>query len=254
MFGIRPSRPCQRERCELGQLALQMNQALPETDDACAAGGCLLNSRGGIAKPPPRMMSILYRPLQAQGNAVCCALLLAAVLGTRSALKAETPPSPRDAEPNSPSEMSPGLVEPGLTSRAVPSPPTAPDSPDLNAVSFYWRVHPFDNLALMLPRPPPFSSDDPSTFRPVVNQTPPLGLNPKIYRAGLLEFYPWAGIAQSFDSNVQLVQHDQISDFFATPRFGLEMQLGTPDSVRNEFYDTILAAHLSYEGYADLFY
>jgi hypothetical protein len=200
------------------------------------------------------MMSFLSKPLRAQGNASRCALLLLAILGTRSILKADSSLSPQSVEPNSPQEMNPGQVEPGLSQRAVPSPAPPPDKPDLDVESFFWLTHPLDNLALMLPKPIPFSPDDPSAFRPSVIYKPPLGLTPKIYRFGLLNFYPWAGIAQSFDSNVQLMPRNQISDFFATPRFGLEMQLGTPDSIYNENYDTLFAAHLSYEGYADLFY
>ena len=183
-----------------------------------------------------------------------CALMLAAIWETSPVLKADSPSSPQDAEPNSPQEMNPGLAEPGLSSRAVPNPNLPPVSPDFDLETFYWQTHPFENSVLLIPTLNPFFPDDPATFRPVVSYTPPLGLRPRIYRSGLLEFYPWAGIAQSFDSNVQLTSHGQISDFYATPRSGLEIQFGTPDSVYNEGYDTIFAAHLSYEGYADLFY
>lgn len=200
------------------------------------------------------MMSFLSKLPPTQGSEIRCALVLAAIWGTTAVLKADPPSSPKDAEPNSPPERYPGLVEPGLSLRAIPIPDAPPADPDLNPESFHWKTHPFENSALLLPIPAPSSSDDPASFRPVVSYAPPLGLRPRIYRYGLLEFYPWGGIAQSFDSNVQLTPKAQISDFYATPRFGLETQLGTPDSVYNERYDTIFAAHLSYNGYGDLFY
>lgn len=204
----------------------------------------------------PRVMNFLAKLLPAPGSAVRRALLLAVFWGTGPVLKADTLvlPPPQDAEPNSPPEANPGLAEPGLTSRGVPSPEPPAEPPPMDVEGFYWRTHAFDNSALMLPQQPTISYDDPSLFRPVTTYRAPLGLQPKKYRWGLLEFYPWAGIAQSFDSNVQLVPDNQISDFYVTPDFGLEMQLGTPDSIYNEQYDTMFAAHLSYEGYADLFY
>lgn len=182
-----------------------------------------------------------------------CPLMLLLALGGASTLQADTVP-PADAEPNSPSELTPALIEPGLSTRAVPSPQPPPPAPDLDLQSFYWLTHPFENSSLLLPIPKPFTSEDPSLFRPVVMYTEPLGLHPEVYRTGPVEWYPWAGIAQSYESNIQLTPHNQISDFFVTPRFGMELQVGTPDSVYNEFYDTVFAAHVSYEGYADLFY
>jgi len=234
---------------------------------------CLLSSIGKVFKLWLRMMSFLSKLPRTQGSEIRCALMLAAiwettpvlgadpqsspqelVWGTAPNLRAYPPSSAQDAEPNSPPEMYPGLVESGLSRRAVPISNPPPASPDLNLETFSRQTHPFENSALLIPGLNPFIPDDPANFRPVVRYTPPLGLRPKIYRSGLLEFYPWDGIAQSFDSNVQLTSHGQISDFYATPRFGLETQLGTPDSIYNEGYDTVFAAHLSYEGYADLFY
>jgi hypothetical protein len=199
----------------------------------------------------------LPRPRHSASPTLPPLLLLAALgtgLGTASVLKADPWSVSPDAEPNSPQELNPALAEPGLSSRALPSPETAPASPDLNVQTFNWITHPFDNSSLLLPMPAPFSPEDPSLFRPVVMYTEPLGLRPQIYRSGILEWYPWAGVAQSFESNIQLTPHNQISDFYFTPRFGFELQLGTPDSIYNEGYDTVFAAHLSYEGYADLFY
>jgi hypothetical protein len=231
---------------------------------------CLLNSRGKVFKLWLRMMRFLSK--RPQSSELRCALLLAAIWETAPVLKADSPSSqgliweaapvlktypsssPPDAEPNSPQEMNPGLVEPGLSQHAVPNPNPPAVGPDLDLETFYWQTHPFENSVLLAPILNLFSPDDPAAFRPVVSYAPPLGLWPRIYRPGLLESYAWAGLAQSFDSNVRLTSHGQFSDFYTTPRFGLEMQLGTPDSVYNERYDTIFAAHLVYEGYADLFY
>jgi hypothetical protein len=200
------------------------------------------------------MMRLFLAPAIGGSLGICRAALLLAILGTGFAARADQPlllPLPRGAEPNSPSEATPGLVEPGLGKRAVPGAPPPPDRPELNLESFYWDTHPFENAALMQSAAIPVPGE---SFRPVTTYAPPLGLRPKVYRQGATEFYPWAGISQSFDSNVELSSKGQISDFFATPRFGMELQLGTPDSTYIESYDTILATHLSYEGYADLFY
>jgi len=193
-----------------------------------------------------------YAPAPSGGARVCQAALLVAVLGTVFVARADLPlPPPAGSEPNSPSEASPGLAEPGLGRRALPGAPPPPDSPELNLETFYWDTHPFENAALMQTSVIPGPGE---SFRPVMTYAPPLGLRPKVYREGVLEFYPWAGISQSFDSNVELTPKNHISDFFATPRFGMELQLGSPDSTYVGSYDTILATHLSYEGYADLFY
>ena len=87
---------------------------------------------------------------------------------------------------------------------------------------------------------------DPSTFRPVTVEAPPLGLYPVKRRPGLVELYLWAGIAQSYDSNVQMTATNQIADFFISPRGGFEVTLGTPE--------TILGMQLAYECYEDFFY
>jgi hypothetical protein len=62
----------------------------------------------------------------------------------------------------------------------------------------------------------------------------------------LVELYLWAGIAQSYDSNVQMTATNQIADFFISPRGGFEVTLGTPE--------TILGMQLAYECYEDFFY
>ena len=153
-------------------------------------------------------------------------------------------------EGNSPSELLPATVEPGLPSRAVPMlPPARSPEPQMP----FYRLQRMQNIQDV--RPPRIPDNpDPANFRPVSTYLPPIGLHPRVYRAGLLEIYPWFGIAQSFDSNVNLTSTSPIADFYVTPRLGVECQLGTPDSVYNEYYDTILALNSRYEAWADLFY
>jgi len=154
----------------------------------------------------------------------------------------------------SPAESLPGLKEPGLSPRAVPTTSRASDPSQQSYVPLYRLTQPFyDNPQAATPAaylPPP----DQSTFRSVISYEPDHGLHPRIYRSGLFEVYPWFGLAQSFDSNVTLSPTDNVADFFFTPRAGIEFQLGTPDSVNTLEYDTILALNGSYEAYADIFY
>lgn len=153
-------------------------------------------------------------------------------------------------ERNAPEELVPATVEPGLTSRAIPA---LPDTPQPQKMMPIYRLYYLSDILKV--RPPEFRpASDPSSFRPVTTNKPPIGLMPQIYRKGVFEFYPSFGLAQSFDSNVNLTPNDEIADFYLTPKVGLEFQLGTPDSVNNEFYDTILALHGTYEGWADLYY
>ncbi len=153
-------------------------------------------------------------------------------------------------EGNSPSELIPATVEPGLTSRAVPMlPPVLPPEPLMPL----YRLQKMQNIQ-DVPLPGAPVEPDPSSFRSVTTYAPPTGLHPRVFRAGPLEFYPWFGIAQSFESNVNLTSSNPVADFYITPRLGVEWQLGTPDSIYNEYYDTILALNGHYEAWADLFY
>jgi len=155
-----------------------------------------------------------------------------------------------DLEPNSPDELLPAIVEPGLSLRAIP--PQPKPTPPPQPLPFYrlnW-LQTIQKVQLPWEPVPP----DPSRFRPVAINEPPIGLYPRVFRPGVFEIYPWFGLAQSFDSNVNLTPKNPIADFYVTPRIGLEFQLGTPDSVYNEFYDTILALHGKYEGWADVYY
>ena len=159
-------------------------------------------------------------------------------------------PAAPSFEENSPGERYPWTIETGLSSRAVPM-LSAPEVEDV--LSPLQRLEFMHDIYLVQPRPVP-EAPDPSSFRSVTTQLPPIGLYPRIFRKGLLEIYPWFGVAQSFESNVNLTSTNPIADFYMTPRAGVEFQLGTPDSVYNEYYDTIVALNGRYEAWADIFY
>ena len=197
-------------------------------------------------------MSLLNPGNRATAGWVIAALLLLIPVLPASELsdwEVDQPAAP-SFEENSPGERLPWTVETGLTSRAIPTLPT-PEMP--YSLLPLKRLQFMHDIRLVQPRPVP-DHPDPSSFRTVTVDVAPIGLHPRIFRKGLLEFYPWFGIAQSFESNVNLTSANPIADFYLTPRAGMEFQLGTPDSVYNEFYDTILALHGRYEGWADLFY
>ncbi len=156
-------------------------------------------------------------------------------------------------EPNSPGELLTGTINPGLTERAVPR-LTPPAQPESGYQPLFRLTNPYYDSLFATPEPGILSAPDPATFRPVIVNQQPTGLRPRVFRAGLLTLYPSFGLAQSYDSNVNLTAQNPIADFFVTPRAGLEFQLGTPDSVSVSSYDTILALHGSYEGYGDIFY
>lgn len=185
------------------------------------------------------------------GKALAFSLLLASTAFGADILDwAGDLPADWNGEANSPSELLPATVEPGLTSRAVPMlPPIEPPEPLMP----FYRLQKMHNIQEV--RPPPVPDDpDPASFRAATTYAPPTGLHPRAFRAGLLEFYPRFGLAQSFESNVEMTSSNHIADFYVTPRLGVEWQLGTPDSIYNEFYDTIVALNGHYEAWADLFY
>ena len=185
-----------------------------------------------------------------------CALLTAlfVVSPLRAQDYAPLPELGAPDEPNSPEEQLPNLMEPGLSNTRTTPTRAAPDEPDSSYIPLHRLIRPFyDSIFATLPpeyAPPP----DPSSYRSVIEYQQPLGLQPRVYRPGLVEFYPSAGLAQTFDSNVNLTSTNQIADFYITPQAALEMQVGTPDSAWIEGYDTILAFHATYEAFADIFF
>lgn len=194
---------------------------------------------------------LLNRPVLA----VSAVWALAASSGLKGQELPESPlPEDRGFELESPNELVPATIEPRLSRRAIPHqqrevPPGAP-----RYVPLYRLTRPFYD-SLSAEPPPPFLPDpDPSTFREVTIYRPPIGLHPFIYRPGWFELYPYFSLSHSFESNVELSARDEIADTFVTPKVGLELQLGTPDSVYLEGYDTILALNGTFETYADLFF
>jgi len=109
--------------------------------------------------------------------------------------------------------------EPNLSDRAIPM-RDADEDPENPGGALYRLIRPYyDNIfAERLPLYQP--TFDPTTFRPVQVAEPPLGLYPRRRKPGLVEVYLWGGVAQSYDSNVQLTATNQIADFFFTPRGG----------------------------------
>lgn len=159
-------------------------------------------------------------------------------------------PIDRSYEMQSPEEYLTSSVEPGLSERAIP---LASTNESVDSYLPLFQLSKFQDMQAMYPERDPFVGDD-TPFRPVTMNQAPIGLHPRVYRKGLIEFYPWFGVAQSWESNVNLTSSNQISDFYITPRVGGELQLGTPDSVYNEFLDTITALNARYEAWVDEFF
>ncbi len=179
-------------------------------------------------------------------------LLTGGPVAAQSLLEDPLPDAP-SFEPVSPDERLTGTVNPGLTERAIP-PLRPPEQPPVDYSPLYRLTRPYYD-SLFSTRPPrEMENPDPATFRPVIIYRPLLGLQPRIYRPGLFELYVSAGISQSFDSNVNLTPTNPIRDFYVTPKMTLEFQLGSPDSIYTDGYDSILALHGTYEGFADIFY
>ncbi|MGH8047524.1 MAG: hypothetical protein ACREKL_09780 [Chthoniobacterales bacterium] len=156
-------------------------------------------------------------------------------------------------EPNSPGERLTGTVTPGLSERALPVLP-APEQEESGYQPLYRLTRPYYDTLFATPAPDFLPAPDPATFRPSAINEPARGLRPKFFRPGLFEIYPFFSFAQSYDSNVNLTPTNTISDFYFTPRAGVEFQLGSPDSIYTPTYDTIFAMHGFYEGYGDIFF
>jgi hypothetical protein len=94
---------------------------------------------------------------------------------------------------------------------------------------------------------------DPSSYRSVTAYQPIQGLHPQRPSTSVWDFHPSAGVAQSFDSNVEQTSSNHIADTFTSLSLGAHLQVGTPDSIYIEGYDTILALNAQYLFWADLF-
>jgi hypothetical protein len=194
--------------------------------------------------PLPRAASLSPFPFLRVAAVALAALLL------HSAPRAEAR-EPDDSP--SPEAQSTGSYDPGLTERALP---VLTADPVFNGyIPLYRLTRPYYDEVQATREPPQFlPAPDPASFRPVLGYDPPIGLLPKKYKPRNFLFDPWAGLSQSYDSNVNLSAHNRISDFYVTPRAGFELQYGTPDSAYLNGYETLVAVHANYETYEDIFY
>ncbi len=160
-------------------------------------------------------------------------------------------------EAPSPEGVVPANVEPGLSDRAVPAIDGASEEQEMRDsgyVPLFRLTRPYYSSLFAVAPPQFLLPSDPVSFRPVTSYEPPIALRPRVYKQELFQVDPWVGISQSYDSNVNLTPTGRISDFYLTPHLGVELQLGSPDSAYADMYDTILAAHLNYEAYEDIFF
>ena len=181
-------------------------------------------------------------------------LTLALVCAVIGVSRAQQGPSPSDQPSPQPNTRQAS----GLPSRAIPVmpliTPTAKRGRNLRP-PFFGSPDPFyDNLFAVQAPDAPFRLD-PSEYREVTAYQPPQGLLPLWPSPGL-----WNALEalcqnppETYDSNIQQTPTNPIGDFFTTLSFGADLQVGTPDSIYLNGYDTILALNAHYEFAADLF-
>ena len=109
-------------------------------------------------------------------------------------------PIDRSYEMQSPEEYLTSSVEPGLSERAIP---LASTNESVDSYLPLFQLSKFQDMQAMYSERDPFVGDG-TLFRPVTMNQAPIGLHPRVYRKGLIEFYPWFGVAQSWESNVNL--------------------------------------------------
>ncbi|SDU00754.1 hypothetical protein SAMN05444156_1406 [Verrucomicrobium sp. GAS474] len=93
----------------------------------------------------------------------------------------------------------------------------------------------------------------PYLYRDVISSVPAFGLQPTPAKQGLFTITPYAGVTHTYESNINLSPDNHIGDYFTTLSAGADFQVGTPDSVYTERYDTILGLHGHYLFTADVF-
>ncbi len=176
---------------------------------------------------------------------------LLGILGLWTALSAPTP-----AEEISPQPVTPAEAEPGLSRRAIPLPPEIDADTyqaDRGYVPLYRVTAPFyDSVFAVHPAEPPMRPD-PSAYHDVTAYEPPVGLQPTPPKRGLFTMTPFAGVTQTYDSNIALSSDNHLGDTYTTLTAGTDFQLGTPDSIYNERYDSMLALHGHYLFSSDIF-
>jgi len=154
--------------------------------------------------------------------------------------------------------LSPEPVSPGqynLPARAVPTLPPQPSQTD-NDGNFVplFRLNStyYDNIFSVPPPENPFQVD-PSSYRPVTAYLPVQGLLPLQPDVQNFSFHTFVSVAQSFDSNIEQTVHHPLAVSFTTLTLGADLQVGSPDSIYLEGYDTIFALHAHYEFFPDIF-
>lgn len=110
----------------------------------------------------------------------------------------------------------------------------------------------YDNI-FAVPEPPAPFQLDPSTYREVIAYEPLRGLRPLKPQDKLWTLHPFVGAQESYDSNIQQTTMNHIGDFYTTLRAGFDYQLGTPDTIYSQGYDTIVALNMHEEFWADIF-
>src|ERR1700722_626149 len=98
-------------------------------------------------------------------------------------------------EAPSPEGLMPEDVEPG-TSEV--------EEKNNSYVPLFRLTQPYYNSLFAVAPPDYLLPSDSATFRPVTAYEPPIALLPRVYKQGLLQIYPWVGLSQSYDSNVNL--------------------------------------------------
>ncbi len=163
----------------------------------------------------------------------------------------------------SPQTQTADSILPGLSrTRAVPPEPAIDFSaPDVIEQGIYAEKPSFlptslrperriDLTGLPLAYDPAYY---PYLYRDVLTYVPSIGLHPTPPKQGLLTVTPYAGVTHTYESNINITADNHIGDYYTTLSAGADVQLGTPDSIYTERYDTILAAHAHYLFTADVF-
>lgn len=159
--------------------------------------------------------------------------------------------APPGLEDPSPNELLPATVEQGLKRRAIPILPE-PEKPPSGYVPLFRLNKPYYS-DLFAAHPGSDGTILGNLYRPSEVYVPLQGLLPLPKPTGLWGITPYATAAYSYDSNIELTHNNEIADHYFTPGFGFDFFLGTPDSIYNEEYESIVALEGGYQFAADLF-
>jgi hypothetical protein len=157
------------------------------------------------------------------------------------------------AEENSPEPDSPEKYN--LPGRAIPEMPirVPPPNPRSTYEPLFRLTLPYYNNLFAVPPPDLPYYLDPSSYTKVISDGELRGLRPVQPEDRLWTFHPFVGVQRSYDSNIQQTPQNHIGDFSTILRAGFDYQLGSPDSIYSEGYDTILALNMHEEFWAEIF-